>query len=570
MSRLSFEENFFGRRPIFDVLKKRLLGLKEGYRQNIALLGDRYVGKSSILQKFLADLDDKDIIPIYLDLNFKDLSYVVIKYVGGLLHHYSKSQNFTLHEDVQLLIESTKKFIPQTAKAIAKIQADMAHGRSLEAYRALINLSEVFTAETNKFCVVILDEFQSLEQLALPHVFQELGKNIMTQKRCLYIVTSSSLEQAKKILSEKLSLLFGNFETIVVEPFDLKTSQDFIQQRLEKIKMGNSLQNFLIDFTGGHPLYLNLILQELRYLCAIHNQNEIYVPLLASAVENAIFNPWGVLSRHFELTVDQLCSVKGSGGAIPPILIALTSGRQKLQDVSRALGLKQSFVSQRLARLVEEGVVVKNGTFFYIKDKLFKYWLKYVLQKQLKAVDVSLEKQREAFLLELHRAVDDFKLASQKDLSLRITELLRRFENEALNMNGRRYRLPTFKKILPAKLKMPQPCFFDVLDASTEEGSWFIILKKDSLCEGDVSAVLTESKKKGTKTLGHIIISLADIEENAKLKALQERMWVWNEHELNTLLNFYDQPYILLGEDPEPIVVEPPPADPQNIEQITQ
>ena len=322
MSSFSGEENFFGRRIVFDVLKKRLLGFKEGYRQNIALLGDRYVGKTSILHKFLSDIDDKDIIPVYIDLEFKDLAYIFLKYAGGLLYHYSKSQNLFLHEDLQLLVEGAKKHIPLTAKAITKIQSDLIHGRPLEAYRGMIHLSEIFTTETNKFCVVIFDEFQNLEELGLPHVFQELGKNIMTQKSCLYIMTSSSLEKAQKILSEKLSLLFGNFETISVESFDLKTSQDFIRQRLGEIKMGSALQNFLIDFTGGHPLYLNLILQELKYLSVIHKQSEIYIPLLTSAVENMIFNPWGVLSRHFELMVDPLCSTKWGGGAMAPMLIA--------------------------------------------------------------------------------------------------------------------------------------------------------------------------------------------------------------------------------------------------------
>ena len=38
-------EKFCGRKVILDLLKRRVLGLKEGYRQNVALLGYPYVGK---------------------------------------------------------------------------------------------------------------------------------------------------------------------------------------------------------------------------------------------------------------------------------------------------------------------------------------------------------------------------------------------------------------------------------------------------------------------------------------------------------------------------------------------
>ena len=56
-------DNFFGRRVQLDLLKKRVIDLKEGYRQNIAFLGSRYIVKSTLLQKFIADIDDNDIVP---------------------------------------------------------------------------------------------------------------------------------------------------------------------------------------------------------------------------------------------------------------------------------------------------------------------------------------------------------------------------------------------------------------------------------------------------------------------------------------------------------------------------
>ena len=204
-----------------NLLKRRVLDLKEGYRQNVALLGNRFVGKTFVLQKFLAELDDENIVAIYLDLDNKDFNFFFFRFVGSLLYNFSKISKLPLFDDLQLLMENARTLIPQTIDEIKKIQLLLSDDRCEEAYRELIALPEIFSSETGKFCVIIMDEFQNLQELEIPNVFQELGKKIMTQKRSIYIVSSSYPTAAKQILSEKLSLLFGNFEMIEMEPFDL-------------------------------------------------------------------------------------------------------------------------------------------------------------------------------------------------------------------------------------------------------------------------------------------------------------------------------------------------------------
>lgn len=544
MNTIDLENNFFGRKSILNLLKRRVIDLKEGYRQNIAFLGDRHIGKSSVLMKFMADMDEENIIQIYLDLDNKDFKYFVSKFTGSILFEFSKSKGMDLHEDINLLLENTKKVIPQTVEAIKKIQTNLVKGRVAECYRDLIALPEIFTLESGKFCVIILDEFHGLEEFMIANIFQELGKKVMTQKKCLYIVTSSLGSIAKQILSEKLSLLFGNFEMIYVTPFDLKTSQAFLAYNLKDLKISNHLKNFLIDFTGGHPFYLNNISQELINLSAIHDQSEIYLPLLTEAIENTIFNRWGILSRHFELTINNLCASKGNR-VILSVLIALANGKHKLNELTENAGLGKVVLSSKLNRLIELSIVVKNGNFFYIEDKLFKYWIKYVLQKRLKAIDANIVNQRNQFKEEINELVCSFQVISEKDLSSRIVELLHCFDNGAFHLNGRKYTLPSFKEITPLKWQSQEDCHFDVIKASSHEGVWFIIFKEDNLCENDVNAFLAESKKMEKKTQRRVVISLNDLDTNARLRALQEKMWIWNEGELNTLLSLYDKPYIV-------------------------
>ncbi|HLF18165.1 MAG TPA: ATP-binding protein [Candidatus Omnitrophota bacterium] len=544
MNFLDIEKSFLGRQDVLNVLKKRMTDLKEGYRQNIALLGYPYVGKSFILYHFLRNLDDRDVIAIYLDLENKDFPYFLDKFIGSLLYNFSKNCNLPLSENISVLLETTKQVIPHTVQVIRKVQADFTNGKSNAAYQGLLALPEVFTNETGKYCVLILDEFQGLKDYPLTNAFQVLGKKIMTQKRCLYVVSSSFAAEAKKIITEKLSLLFGNFETIVVEPFDLAASQEFIERRLAGIKVGGSLSSFLTDFTGGHPLYLELICREMISLSALHNQMEVYMPILAQAVENTLFDRWGVLSRHFELLVNEMFTGKGNR-TMSELLISLANGHHKLEDLANDLGLKRVVLIKKMNNLLEKSIVVKNGKFYYYKDKLFKYWVKYVYQKRMKDVELAPDKQQRMFKEEFQAHIESFKLATRQDFSSRVVDLLHCFDNESLHLKGRKYRLPQFREIVPFRTRDENGLYLDFIKAKTDDAVWFIVTKKDHLSEGELDLIMAEARKIANKSQRCLIISLSDLDENARLRALQEKFWIWNEGELNALLTLFDKPYIV-------------------------
>ncbi len=538
------EHKFFGRTKILNLLKRRVVDLKEGYRQNIAFLGLPYVGKSTILHHFVINLDDPDVTVIYLDLENKDFRYFFSKFIGSLLYNYSKNKQLPLYDDINLLLTSTEKFIPQTVQVIRKLQADLIKDKTADLFQGLLVLPEIFTNETGKFCVLILDEFQNLEDFGIANAFQDLGKKIMTQKKCFYILSSSFPSLAKKIVSEKLSLLFGNFEVVDVEAFDLQTSQEFIEYSLKEKRIGIQLRSFITDFTGGHPLYLNLICQELKNLSAIHNQSEVYMPIVTQAIENTIFDRWGVVSRHFELVVSDLCSGKGNR-MISSIFISLANGKHKIEEIVADLSIPRTQIHQKILRLLEQGIIVKNGNFYYFKDKLLKFWIKYVYQKRLRDVELSPDKQRKQFKEEFNKLIESFKLSSRKDFSSRIVELLHCFDNESFDLNGRRYKLPIFRSFEPIKIKSDNGLCFDVIKASTQDTIWFVVTKKDNFVETDINFVLSELKKIGQKPERCLLVCLSDLDVNARLKALQERFWIWNEGELNTLLTLFDQPFIV-------------------------
>ncbi len=532
------------RKIVLDLMRRRVADLKEGYRQNLALLGSPNVGKSTVLQRFLLDLDDSVIVPVYLNLENRDVHYFASKLLRSILYHFCKIKGLPTSDELSSLLETARPLLPLTVERVAVLNAFIEKGKFAEAYEGLIEFPDVFTRETGLFCVLILDEFQTMEEFGIPDVFRRLADRITTQRNCLYIIASSFEEQARKILSEKLTLLFGNFELVSLEPFDLRASQVFITSRMGEVKMGVQLHNFLADFTGGRPLYLDVLVQELINLSAIYKQQEIYTPLVIQAIENMVFNRWGALSRHFDLVLNRLCIGK-SNRLVMDLIMALANGAHKIKDLVEILGAKQSPVTQRLNYLVDEDIVERNGSHFHIKDKMMRYWVKYVFERRIRSIEMEPGRLKKEFKDELARSIGAFQATCRKDLSSRMTELLYCFDNEQFSLKGRSYKLPVFRNIKSLKMRQRGGNLMDVLHAETDEGAWLVILRKDPVAEGDISVVADEARKMGLKIKRCIIVSLSELDDGAKLKALEERMWIWNEPELNSLMNLYEKPYIV-------------------------
>ncbi|MCH8271690.1 MAG: hypothetical protein IIB41_00415 [Candidatus Marinimicrobia bacterium] len=152
-----------------------------------------------------------------------------------------------------------------------------------------------------------------------------------------------------------------------------------------------------------------------------------------------------------------------------------------------------------------------------------------------------------AFLIreEFNAGVQDFNVTTRQDFSSRIIDLFYCFDNEAINLGGRKYKLPMFKEIMPCRFKDDNGNFVDAIKATTENSVWFVVSKEKHVEESDVNTILRETKRIEPKMERCLIVSLSDLDENTRLKALQEKFWIWNEQELNTLLTLFDKPYIV-------------------------
>ena len=81
------KDKFFAREKELSFLHKKIEDLKKGFRHNVAILGKRLRGKSSLLLHFLSTLDSPDILPIYVDLSMLSFTAFADQFIGMLLHN---------------------------------------------------------------------------------------------------------------------------------------------------------------------------------------------------------------------------------------------------------------------------------------------------------------------------------------------------------------------------------------------------------------------------------------------------------------------------------------------------
>ena len=214
-------EKFFDRTYILDLLHRRAASLAAGYRQNIAIIGSELIGKTSIIKQFLRGFSADDTFILYLELKDEPFGEFANRFAGTLLYKYLKSHSLRPKETLSELIKQSNRYIPKTVELINSALDCAKSDSNEEGFSKLLDSLSSLKDEAKKCCVIIFDEFHNLERLRLPRPFYVLGNKIMVQKDIMYIISSSSVSLARKIIEEKLSLLFGNFETIEVGPFDL-------------------------------------------------------------------------------------------------------------------------------------------------------------------------------------------------------------------------------------------------------------------------------------------------------------------------------------------------------------
>lgn len=527
-------EKFFGREEILELLNKRVLALKDGYRQNIALTGQNLTGKSSIILRFLHTVKEDGFIPIYIEVIKEPFRTFANKFIATMLYNALCLTEEITDIGLENLLGRSQKAFPKTYQAIRGINSAVEKGDLEEAYSNLLGLTSVLKNETGLSCIVIFDEFDNLEHVGVKNPFLGFGKVIMVQKDTMYIVSSSRDAAIKKILSEKLSLLFGNFEVLKIANFDPRTAGEFIRMKLAGFDLEEPLAEFLVSFTNGNPFYLNALTSKARGMAMERMSSCIDVDTITHSILELVYSANGLIHQYLMNFILDHLDTKYRDTQIS-ILTAVADRLNKQSDIARELKCKRGEVIKRMAHLIESGIVSKNGVFYVIDDAMLSFWLKSVYKRRKEIlIDGTFDKAR-LFAEDIKSYITNFSIEFKRTAIERIAELFNSFSNELVCVESKHIRLPRFTKVEIRRFQDSKP----FIAASFRSSLWVIAVYELPVYENDIINYIRNVKAMGIKISNRVIAPLNGMDENAKLLAKELRLFIWDHAAINELLGFY-------------------------------
>jgi hypothetical protein len=528
------EDKFFGRKEYLEILQKRTRDLKEGYRQNIAILGDEMVGKTSLIFNFLHKFCDTRIITLYLEIRPEILASFARRFIGALLYNFLANSGLTLKEDLDFLLRKSSTYIPKTTEKAKFILSALDKRKKNNVFSEVLSLCELIHEETGKYCVVILDEFQHLEYMGIKGLYLEWSKLLIAQKTTMYMISSSMTFRAKSILSKNLSLLFGNFQVLNIEPFDIKTSAEYLKLRLHPLHISAGLKDFILHFTGGYPFYLEVIAEALLK----SRQEE-----LTDILEKLLFESSGILNQRFSNYLKRFLDSPHSQDYLSTLYL-IAQGHNKIKEIASIRHKSQTEILSRVNQLLELDAITRSGDFLKINDRIFTFWLKFVYQEKLQSFTFDAKNQKALFRKKLENMIEEFMLSASKPISQRLMELLLLFADDKVQIERKKLRLDHFREIKP--LSFVNRNIREGLIGRSNESTWVLGFKNELLTEDDIVEFAKECRKYRHKLGRKIIIALKDIDANARLRAMEEKILMWDLGSLNQLLDLYSKPRLIV------------------------
>lgn len=538
-------KDFFGRTQQKKILKERTKAFKSGFRQNIAMLGEPFIGKTSLIGNFLPELLAEQIVPIYAETREEPFDFFTHRFIGSLLYQYLKSKDAEFKkDDLKILMKRCKSALPKTLDAVEKIELFIRKKNFDSAYDILLDLPQLVHVDSGRMCAVIIEEFHGLAGYKLDRPFLVLGKKIMAQRNTFYIVTSSSVSQAKQILAEKLQLLFGNFEIMELEEFDFTTSKNFLLSRFEPFAIGEEHIRFMISFTDGHPFYMDVIGARLKALLEQEKKRKVTTALLGRTLDDVLFSPLGHLHQHFANIIYRHCRNKnGNGVDVLSIMTSLSNANHKLQRLADSLnGCSRKGLLCAISDLERAGLVEKIGSFARIEDSLLRFWLNAVHYKKRLDFTHEFSNRQKVFAACVKKSSADCIKASREDMYEKTVDLFRAFKDDIVRIGQKKHRLPTFSDVTTRIVGENGPYII----GHSKGKNWICQIHQRDITEKHVLDFLKDAKTDKYKFHRKVLIVLNDIDDNAKLLCKNSGVWVWNLKTLNLLLDLYGKYKVIM------------------------
>ncbi|MDI7246739.1 MAG: ATP-binding protein [Bacillota bacterium] len=437
----------------------------QGCPSNLALFGLRRIGKTLLLKEFVAQTQEPDVIPVYI--NLEDMcgspELFTLKFIGNIAFWVlTRGEGDISHflNRAELLTETLTGDRQSLRDAVLRLNAELEKAE-IDRHFLLdlaFALPEAVAREAGVNLLLLLDEFQSIMTLAnypqTQHVIAVLRKHIEQQERCSWLVAGSAITTLEKLVVRHESPLFMQFSRITLAPFGFEDTWELGRKILPDLDRPMAEELYLLTF--GHPFYITRVCEQahrLRHLQEFPPSQE----LIRQAFLLETLRPEGSIYSFCRYLYDlSLHQARGYGSLITVLEILAQEEGLTLSQIARKQHTSAASSRNYLHWLQEVDLVLEQDRRYYFRDPVLRYWLSQVsLGVEVTEFTPVQTWQRllEGLGEKFQRTASELGLAKESQ----IRELMASFADQVVDggIFGRtgRMRLPRFTVIRPYQEK---------------------------------------------------------------------------------------------------------------------
>jgi AAA+ ATPase superfamily predicted ATPase len=325
---------------------------------HLIIISPRRFGKTSLIRKILNESDRKH---IYLDLQVvlseEDFAAQLLKRIYRIFP-FKKISSFI----------KSFRLIPSVIMnpVTGEVEISFTPGsRDLAPLEDVLGLIGKLGKEDEKI-IIVLDEFQDIFRIN-SGLDRMLRSVIQEHKNINYVFMGSSESMIKEIFEKKESPFyrFGTLYTlgrIPKEKFRLYLEYNFTG----KVEDAAALSSEILKITSSHPYYTQQLAFTIWEQISRNGYSEGIAELAADEIVRSHDKDFELLWNTLNRT-DMMVLAGMSSSDLSPLSV----------EFSRLFGAGAvSTVYSTLQRLVKKGMVIKEGTTYWIDDPFFGMWLR--------------------------------------------------------------------------------------------------------------------------------------------------------------------------------------------------
>jgi len=254
-----------GKGDFFDRIqeKEKLIKLLKG-RNNILIVGDRRIGKTSLLLYCLSQLEEEKLEPFYINLD-------PITSMQSFIERYSSlfTQKRSLSvKAIELLKKGVKGFgldvqIADDGSPQATLSWKGPGHVEMQTIPEILNLPQKLASKQNKHFLICFDEFQQAKDLGGTDIVAEMRSAFQQHDKITYVFMGSEAGILGQMFDSPKEKFFNSVRKFHLGPIPCDEFSDFIQKKFgeRNIDVPKDVCKTIYEWGGQIPSHV-------QHLCA--------------------------------------------------------------------------------------------------------------------------------------------------------------------------------------------------------------------------------------------------------------------------------------------------------------